>query len=74
MTDWDVIDRHFPYRGPCAMCGGPDARHRLFDEMRGRVRAGDTPESVAEDYGCTMEALHAVLEPKKCPTRRGKRK
>jgi hypothetical protein len=72
MTDWATINFHFPYRGPCGICGGPDARHRLFDCMRGRVRAGDTPESVAEDYGCTLAALRAVLEPKRCPTRRKK--
>jgi hypothetical protein len=70
MTDWPTIDAKWPYCGPCAFCGCADKRHRLFDAMRGRVRAGESRKSVAEDYGCSMDALLAVLAPKRCPLRR----
>ena len=70
VVDWAVIDRHFPYRGPCAFCGGADARHRLFDAMRGNYAAGDPPERIAAFYGEPLEAVRAVLAPRRCPARR----
>jgi hypothetical protein len=72
MTDWTTIDRHFPYRGKCAMCGAWDARHRLFDAMRGMHRAGDSIETIATAYELPIEAVKAVLTPKRCPVRRRK--
>jgi hypothetical protein len=39
-------------QGPCDMCDNrrPYAAHRLIDAQMGRVSAGDSIESVAEDY------------------------
>lgn len=49
-----------PYRGPCGLCGDPDARHRILDAVAELVRAGDDPAGVAEDYGLTVEAVEAI--------------
>src|SRR5690606_42040108 len=37
----DAIDNHWPPRGPCAFCGHRDARHRIFDAIKERRRAGE---------------------------------
>lgn len=55
------LDRLFPFRGPCAMCGGVDARHRLWDNVAENVRAGDSVEFVASGYGLTVEQVEAVV-------------
>lgn len=39
-----------PPRGPCALCGDPEARHRMVDAIRARVRAGESVRFVAKDY------------------------
>lgn len=62
MTDApkNVLDILGPHRGPCAFCGGVDARHRVADAIVGRVRAGDPVDFVADDYGypsATVEVL-----------------
>ena len=44
------IEAWFPHRGPCGICGGPDARHRTFDSIAEKVHAGDSIEDVADDY------------------------
>jgi hypothetical protein len=35
-----LLDRMRPPYGPCGICGGPDARHRLWDAIEGTVRLG----------------------------------
>lgn len=56
------LDDHFPKLGPCAVCGpGEDARHRVLDAIVGRVRSGDSVESVAEDYNRSVEVIELVL-------------
>ena len=55
------LDQYFPFRGPCAICGHPDARHRLFDAIRGRAKAGDSVEELAEDYDASEEAIKLVI-------------
>ncbi len=57
-----TLDEWFPFRGPCGFCGGPDARHRLFDAIAERHAAGDGVEALAEDYDKPPEAIRAVLE------------
>jgi hypothetical protein len=49
VPDW--VDPVMPSRGPCLLCGDGDARHRVLDVIRDRVRVGDGEEDVAEDYG-----------------------
>jgi len=70
VTDWPLIDAQWPYRGPCAFCGCADARHRLFDAMRGAGRAGDYVLDIAQAYDAPVEAVRAVLRPKRIPLRR----
>jgi hypothetical protein len=51
-------------QGPCALCGGKYAAHRVVDAQVGRVVAGDSMESVADDYRtdvATMLATWAAL-------------
>lgn len=61
MVDVAILDEHFPPRGPCLLCGHPDARHRLWDALLGRHDAGDSAEELARDYGVAVEAVEAVL-------------
>ena len=55
------LDKHLPPRGPCAFCGGPDARHRIVDAIRGRVKAGDSTHSVARDYDLTVAVVNRLV-------------
>lgn len=57
-----TIDRYFPYRGPCILCGGPDARHRLFDALWGFYQAGDSVEVLADEYEYPVKVIGAVIE------------
>ncbi len=50
------------FRGPCAFCGHPDARHRMVDTITERYTAGETVEALAQDYRCTVQDLRNVLE------------
>lgn len=56
-----ALDAYFPRRGPCAFCGGPDARHRVWDAIRERRAAGESVEDLARDYGVPVEAVGLVL-------------
>jgi len=59
MADLDLIG---PYCGPCWLCGGPDARHRTWDAIRERLAAGDSAESIAEDYEMDTVTVREVGE------------
>jgi hypothetical protein len=52
VTD-DVMgaDDRFVFRGPCAFCGGSDARHRVVDAWVERVAAGEPVALVAAEFG-----------------------
>jgi hypothetical protein len=52
--------RWWPPRGPCACCAGGDARHRVWDMMLGRARAGDSVRALARDYGVPEQAVLAL--------------
>ena len=52
----------FPYQGRCAFCGGPDARHRLWDSIKDNAEAGDPPEWAAAEYSLTVEQVNAVVQ------------
>jgi hypothetical protein len=53
-----------PYRGPCAICGGPDARHRLFDSLR--VDTGTDAEA-AREYRVPVLLVRIVRAQKRRP-------
>ncbi len=50
-----------PPRGPCGLCGGPDARHRIADAMVGTYLAGDPLTLIAWDHEVTDVALVAEV-------------
>ena len=56
-----TLDQWFPPHGPCALCGHPDARHRVFEAISSRYHAGDSLEDIAEDFDVVVEAVLAVL-------------
>ena len=56
------LDALGPYRGPCGICGGPDARHRLADAIADRLRAGESAEAVALDYEVQAGVVCAISE------------
>jgi uncharacterized protein (DUF433 family) len=47
---------------PCAFCGHPDHQHRVRDAILGRRQAGESLESLAHDYGETVEAIEAMCQ------------
>ena len=49
LASW--IDNYLVPVGPCALCCGGDARHRVIDAIVSRVRAGEDVHAVALDYG-----------------------
>jgi hypothetical protein len=57
------IDRWFPRRGPCGICGTPglDQRHRVIDAIADAVAAGDSEEDVAVDMGVSVEAVGVAV-------------
>lgn len=58
------LDEYMPPRGPCGICGGPDARHRTVDAIHSRCRAGESPESLAEDYNLPLIVIARILSEK----------
>ena len=63
-SKWDpwVLDVLYPYAGPCAICGGPNKRHRLADAIVENVRAGDDPEAVADNYDVPLATVERLVE------------
>ena len=49
------IDAEMPFRGPCEVCGGPDARHRVTDAIWEYVNAGEWIEDAAAEYGVSEQ-------------------
>lgn len=56
-----IIEREMPQTGPCGLCGGPDARHRVLDAIWGGASAGDSALSLADDYGYSVEFIAYVI-------------
>lgn len=50
--------------GPCALCGHPDAGHRVWDAIRGRIDAGEPEREVAEDFDLTVQGVRALYRRK----------
>jgi len=61
-NDTELLDLVGPHRGPCGICGGPDARHRFADAIASRVRGGDGADDVAEDYGMPVAAVQMLAD------------
>lgn len=57
-----ALDAYFPRLGPCGICGTPglDQRHRVVDAIAGMLEAGEDAADVADEYGLSLDAVHAV--------------
>ena len=57
------LDKHLPPCGPCAICGGEDARHRMVDAIQDRVlKAGESVKFVAADYGLPLAFVRRIVK------------
>ena len=58
-----LVDEYFPDSGPCALCGDTTlgARHRMIDAIAELVKAGDSPEFIADSYGIPVAAVAVAL-------------
>ena len=61
------LDKHLPPRGPCGICGGPDARHRIIDAIRARYSAGESILSIAADYNLLFGFVRRIVRRKRMP-------
>jgi hypothetical protein len=51
-----------PHRGPCGLCGAPDARHRVADEaLVGPFLAGDDLPLLAYDNDLDQAAVAEIV-------------
>lgn len=44
------VDEFMPYRGPCGLCGGPDARHRIIDAICEHLRLSEPISDIADEF------------------------
>lgn len=56
-----------PYAGPCALCGRPDKRHRLFDTIRGELKAGASVESICWNSSISEQAVEWIVTRQRFP-------
>lgn len=59
----EELDRWFPKRGQCQICGTPgaDQRHRRIDAIADAVAAGEDEQAVADDLEVPLEAVKAAV-------------
>jgi uncharacterized protein (DUF433 family) len=50
-----------PPSGPCIFCGYPDKRHRMWDMIKQRFKAGESIDELAADYGYTRSDMEHWL-------------
>lgn len=55
------VDDEMPFNGPCGICGGDDARHRVTDAIVERVNSGEWVEDVARDFGVSDKFVGRLL-------------
>jgi len=55
--DISSLDKFYPPCGPCAFCGHPDKRHRLWDIF---LDDPESDENVAADYDTSVEHVREV--------------
>lgn len=65
----EAISQYLPYRGPCAFCGGSDARHRILDAIQDLINAGEANQEIAEDLGLEIELINLVAQHEQAPIR-----
>lgn len=60
----EVLQAQYPPIGPCLICGvvGADQRHRVLDSLGEMYMAGDSAESLARDFGVSVEVVLAAVE------------
>ena len=46
----------------CDFCGADDSHHRLHDAVVERYLAGESVESLAEDYRCSADEIRGMIE------------
>ena len=51
----------FPPRGPCHLCGHPDARHRDVDAWIERAATGEPADAIAADYGVPVALVDVAV-------------
>lgn len=51
-----------PYRGPCAFCSSDDTRHRTWDAIVARERAGEELPDLALDYDLPLRTIARMLD------------
>jgi len=56
-SKYPELDKWFPPRGPCAFCGGPDKRHRLWDAI---LSSKVSDQDLAAWYDLPLAAVKAV--------------
>lgn len=49
------------WRGPCDVCGGADARHRIVHAIRRRHSKGETMRHLATEYGLTVTSVRDIV-------------
>ena len=54
------LDRIRPPRGPCCICGGPDARHRIWDSIDDQSRTSDGIAGTARWLHVTVAEVRLV--------------
>ncbi len=54
---YSELDKWFPPRGECGLCGHEDARHRLWDSL---INSPETDKTTALMFGVSVGAVKAV--------------
>lgn len=58
----EPVETAMPWRGPCGLCGGPDARHRILDAIADAVRAGEPAAGVADTYELPLAVVCFIAD------------
>lgn len=58
----EPVERAIPWSGPCGLCGGPDARHRVLDTIHERITAGEPAPDVADDHQVPLDVAVFIAD------------
>jgi len=56
-----TLDKHFPWAGPCALCGHVDRRHRTWDALMDAADHGRSVREIASWHEVPLSAVRKVL-------------